>query len=231
MRRWIIGALVGLVVLAVGGPFVYIHFVAGKAPARLTLSSVPTTPANSNPGQSVPTVSASLDGTWEVASGSQAGYRVQEVLFGQSHTAVGRTTKVTGNMTLAGTSVTKAAFTVDLTAVTSDESRRDRQFQGRIMNTSTYPTATFTLTKPISLGTVPAVGIRVTVPVTGQLTMHGTTRSVSFSLQAQRTATSIQVSGSIPVTFGDYNIANPSFDFVTTGDTGQIEFLLTLAHG
>ena len=47
-------------------------------------------------------------------------------------------------MTLDGAIVTDASFTVDMTTVTSDESRRDAQFDGRIMETSVYPTATFT---------------------------------------------------------------------------------------
>ena len=42
--------------------------------------------------------------------------------------------------------------------MTSDEQRRDSQFQGRIMDTATYPTATFELTEPITLDSLPANG-------------------------------------------------------------------------
>jgi len=55
----------------------------------------------------------------------------KEILFGQSVTAVGRTTAVTGEMALQGSSVTGASFTVDLTMVKSDSGQRDGQFQGR----------------------------------------------------------------------------------------------------
>jgi hypothetical protein len=42
-----------------------------------------------------------------------------------------------------------------------------------------------------------------------------------------RTATQIRVSGSIPVTFADRDIPNPSFaGFVTTDNHGVLEFLL-----
>ena len=46
---------------------------------------------------------------------------------------------MTGSFTIAGSSVTDGSFTVDLTTVTSDESRRDNAFQGRIMETSQFP--------------------------------------------------------------------------------------------
>ena len=52
-------------------------------------------------------------------------------------------------------------------------------------------------------------------------------RAKSFGLSAQRTATQIRVSGSIPITFADWNIPNPSFaGFVTTENHGVLEFLL-----
>ena len=37
VRRWIIGAVALAVVLAVAIPFIYIHFIEGSAPAKLTL--------------------------------------------------------------------------------------------------------------------------------------------------------------------------------------------------
>jgi polyisoprenoid-binding protein YceI len=127
-------------------------------------------------------------------------------------------------------SVTAARFTVDLTSVQSDESRRDQQFQGRIMDTATYPTATFELGAPVQLGSVPADGVSVTAKASGNLTLHGTTRPVSFDVTAQRSGGTIRASGQIPVTFADHGIPNPSFGPVTTQDHGQVEFLLALSH-
>ena len=149
-KRWLVIGIVGGVVALVGGPFVYIHFIEGKAPPPLTLSTPSATTSAAQAGTTQGTVAD--DGSWKVSTGSIVGYRVNEVLFGQSNTAVGRTSSVTGSITVVGSTVTKASFTVDMTSVASDESRRDAQFNGRIMDTSTYPTGTFTLTEPIDLG-------------------------------------------------------------------------------
>src|SRR5437764_11047532 len=92
-QRWLIAGIAVVAVLAVAGPYVYIHFIEGKAPKRLSLSSTSGTATTAAPSGAA---DVPLDGTWKVASGSQAGYRVKEILFGQNHEAVGRTTAVTG---------------------------------------------------------------------------------------------------------------------------------------
>jgi polyisoprenoid-binding protein YceI len=155
------------------------------------------------------------------------GYRVTEVLFGQHTQGVGRTTKVTGSLSLAGAAITAAEFTVDMTTLKSDEDNRDRKFQGEIMQTSTYPAATFTITKPIELGSVPADGTQITASATGDLTLHGVTKSVTLEVKTQRNGNIVDVLGSTNVKFADYKINNPSNGAVTTEDNGTIEFLLT----
>jgi polyisoprenoid-binding protein YceI len=229
-KRWLAIGLGGLAVLVLAGPYVYIHFVEGKAPAPLTLAAPSARPADSASPSTSQSTDASGD-TWNVATGSLVGYRVKEVLFGQSNVAVGRTGEITGSINVDGTKVAAGSFTVDMTTVTSDESRRDGQFNGRIMETRTYPTATFKLTQPIDLGSIPAVGVQKTYQATGELTLHGVTKTVTFKLTAQHTASTIQVAGSIPITFADWNIGNPSFGgVVTTEDHGVLEFALNFTQ-
>ena len=225
--RWVVAAAVLAVALAVGGPYVYINVVASDPPDRLDAA---TQQATADTTEAAAGASGSLDGTWTAGSGSQAGYRVKEVLLGQDTEAVGRTTAVTGQLTLSGTQVRGGSFSVDLTQVTSDEQRRDAQFQGRIMDTATYPTATFKLAQPITLGSLPASGGDATAKASGELTLRGTTKPVTVAVTARRSGDSFQVSGSIPVTFSDWAIPNPSFGPVTTEDHGTIEFLLVFAR-
>src|SRR4051812_23941262 len=99
-RKWpwfLGGALLLIAVAAVAGPYIYIHFIQADPPPTLTFENTdanadPPTPApragptTADPATTVASSGASsgsIDGTWSVASGSQAGYRVKEVLFGQ----------------------------------------------------------------------------------------------------------------------------------------------------
>jgi polyisoprenoid-binding protein YceI len=231
LRRWawwLAGTAAAVVVLAVGGTFIYIHLISGPTPAPLSLKP---SPGSGRPAKAGDAAATSLTGTWKIAPGSVVGYRVKEVLFGQNHVAVGRTGAITGHLTITGTTVTAASFTVQMATIKSDESERDVQFRGRIMDTAAYPTGTLTLTKPIALGTPPAVGVVRGYTAAADLTLHGQTRPVTFTLSAERTASQIEVSGSIPVLFATWDIPNPSFTgFVTTQNHGVLEFLLKFAR-
>jgi len=232
-RRWlIIGIVVAVVVVLIGAPFVYIHFIEGPAPAKLALPSNGGGSPSSNGTSAGSTGSGTLDGTWSVGAGSIVGYRVQETLIGQQSTAVGRTKTVSGSITIAGSSVTKGSFTVDMASVESDQSERNAQFDGRIMDVSKYPTATLVLTSPIGLGTIPPDGTAKKFVAVGQLTMHGVTKSVHFTVSAERSASTIYVLSDIPIVFADWNISNPSIGgFVTTQSSGTLEVLLHLTRG
>ena len=226
--RWLIGSIVVLVVLAVAGPFVYIHFFNGSTPAALSLPTAAAS-ASGTSTQAAGTAAAGgpAAGTWTAGPGSTAGYRVNENLLGQNATAVGRTTSVSGHMVINGTTLTAATFSVPMATVHSDKSQRDAQFDGRIMDVAKYTTGTFTLTSPINLAPLAAGGVIKDYTAHGNLTLHGTTRPVTFTLTTERKGAQIDAVGHILVTFANWNIANPSFaGFVTTQDYGQLEFLL-----
>jgi polyisoprenoid-binding protein YceI len=164
---------VALGALVVGGTWVYIHVVEGDAPPALELSADgPTSTASAG------TTSGASAGTWKTANGSEVGYRVDEVLFGQQATAVGRTERVTGEVTLDGATVSKGDVHRGHGVGRRATSRgRDGQYRNRIMSTDQFPTATFALTRPIDLGGVPADGVTVTAKATGDLTLRGVTKS------------------------------------------------------
>jgi polyisoprenoid-binding protein YceI len=133
-------------------------------------------------------------------------------------------------MTISGQAVTAGAFTVQLANVASDEGRRDNQFRGRIMDVANHPTATFELGRPIELGTLPGDGETVRVDAVGDLTLRGTTKTVTVPLEAKRSGATIEVAGSFEVVFADWGIPNPSFGPAQVGDVGELEFLLVLAR-
>jgi polyisoprenoid-binding protein YceI len=228
--KWLIGGLVVALIAVVALPWAYINFIQDDAPPPLEISDAPTTTTAAGGTSSDTTgggATAELAGTWNVVSESTAGYRVDEVLFGQDNTVAGRTNDVTGSITLTETSVTEGEFTVDMATVETDDDRRDGQFRGNIMSTDEFPTATFKLTEPIDFGTAPADGQKVTASATGDLTLRGVTNSVTFDVEARKTGNVIEVSGSIPIVFSDYDIPSANRAAITVKDNGEMEFLLT----
>ena len=181
------------------------------------------------PATATPTTTG-IAGTWKVTDASQVGYRVKEVLNGQSTEGVGRTNAVTGTLTIAGTTATAAALTIDVTSLKSDQGNRDRQVQGRILDTATFPTASLKLLTPVALTKVPADKEQVTSMASVALTLRGTTKNVDVALTSRRNGATIEVQGAIPIVFADYAIPNPSIGPVKTEDNGIIEFIVVFGR-
>ena len=222
--RKVLIAVVALVVAVVGVPWVYINVVKDDAPDVLTLEPVATTLDVTT--TVVEPSAPALDGVWNVQSDSVVGYRVKEILFGQSTEGVGRTNAVTGSLTIASDEVTEARFDVDMTTLVSDSDRRDRQVNGRILDTSSYPTATFVLGAPISLTPEAIGGGDLVVDAPGSLTLRGVTKDVTVALVARITDGVIEVSGSLEIVFADWSIPDPSISAISVEDRGLLEFLL-----
>jgi polyisoprenoid-binding protein YceI len=229
-RNIVIGVVVAVLLVTVVGPFVYINFIKDDPAPELTLDDVSTTTTDADGSSTTGAPAEGIEGTWVVADGSQVGYRIDETLFGQDSEAVGRSEAVTGEVTIEGTSVTAGSFEVDMTTFESGEARRDGQFEGRIMEVDQFPTATFELTSPIELGAVPADGEAVTASATGDLTLHGVTREVTIDLVARLDGSTFAADGSIPVTFSDYDIDDPSGGPASVGDDGELEVLLVFSR-
>jgi polyisoprenoid-binding protein YceI len=229
IRNLIIGAVVLVFLGVVVAPYVYTHFIENPPPELGfgDLDSATTTTAADGGATGSP--SGTAGGEYTVSGESQVGYRVSENLFGQDTEAVGRTTDVTGGITLDGTTVTDASFEVDMTTVASDRSQRDGQFRGRIMSTDEFPTATFELTEPIDLGDLPGEGDEVTVEATGDLTLRGVTKSVTFELTARLDGGDIQIDADIPLDFDQFDIPDASGGPAQVGRDGTLEVLLDLA--
>jgi polyisoprenoid-binding protein YceI len=232
--RWPLAIVAVVLLVAVVGPFLYINVFKDDAPERLSLDDVPaaaddgtTTTTGASDGGEAPT---GIEGAWVVTDGSQVGYRVKEVLFGQDTEGVGRTSEVTGSLAVEGTTVTAVDLVVDMGSVESDESNRDRQFRGRIMDTDTFPEATFRLTEPVELGVVPATGEEVTVDAVGDLTLRGVTQAVTIPLTARLDGTTFAVSGTVTLDFDLFEIPDASGGPATVGRTGDLEILLVFGR-
>ena len=257
--KWIVGGVVGLIILVVAGSFIYAKVINKADPAfgeddvnakldaatttvgaadpaaavTTTVAADPATPTTTVVTQSTTaadTAAGGADGVWNIQPPSEVGYRVDETISGFATTANGRTQSITGTMTADGTTITQGEFTVDMTTFKSDEDRRDEQFNTRVMDVANFPTSTFILTAPIDFGAIPPDGGSVNATATGDLTLHGTTKSVTFDVQGTFKNGLVGVLGQIPVVFADYGIPAPSLGPVKTEDHGLLEFVLVMQH-
>jgi polyisoprenoid-binding protein YceI len=171
-----------------------------------------------------------VDGTWQVAAGSTAGFRVQESALGFRNDAVGRTRAVTGTIIVSAGQVTSARLRVDLTAIRVN-GKVQPQFAASL-GVQRYPAATFTLTRPVPLSPSFTTGSIFTAAAAGRLAMHGTARPVTVTLRARRDGSAVQLAGSIPVAFRGWAIRGPKgYGFLgSLADHGIAEFLLILRH-
>ena len=238
--RLALGAL--LLAIVAGGAFgIWYLFLRPAPPAAVALPSIPvSSPGSSAAASAEPvasTAAGGMDGAWQVDpsvgsfsdfSGSFVGYRVQEELASiGAQEAVGRTPDVTGSLTISGTTIAAVDVTADLTTLQSDDDRRDGQLQRQGIETGTFPTSTFHLTAPIELAALPGEGETISVTATGELTLHGETKTVEVPLQARLSGGIISVTGSIPIAFGDYGIERPTSMLVLSiADAGTMEFQL-----
>jgi polyisoprenoid-binding protein YceI len=230
MRRGLVATgIAGVALLAIAGVAALL-LGSHHAPAPLALSS--PVPAGA---------SGAVDGTWKVAAGSEAGYRVREQFINQSGPteAVARTTKVSGSFRVEGTgSVQRAAsihFTADLTALQSQDKYANYQVYQRdffirtiYLQTDRYPNADFTAA---SVSIPPGIESGpITATVAGNLTVHGVTKPVTTQLQAQRNAGGVEVAGSMKVDMRDFGVEVPSISFTKAESGVVIEYRLQLVR-
>jgi polyisoprenoid-binding protein YceI len=241
-RRLVVVAVAAA--LLVGGFGVWWFVLRDTAPAAVSLDSAVAGVSGAPTANTATATGATADGTWTVdttitnaeGAGTFAGFRVEEQLVGVgATTAVGRSGDVTGTVTVEGDTVTAAAFTVGLTDVTSNDSRRVRAINSALA-TSRFPSATFVLTEPIDLGSPadgagPAEGERISTTAVGDLTVHGVTRSTTVAIDAQVEDGVLVLVGSAPVTFSDFGITAPSAPIVASvDDHGVVELQLYLTR-
>ena len=247
----LIGVVGAIVLVAAGGIW---WFLRDDAPAEVSLAAAVESVAGADSGGdtaasgsdaadggSTGTVDG-IEGSWvvdtetaefdtESATGTFAGFRIEEELASiGSTTAVGRTGDVTGSITIEGTTLTAASFEVDMTTITTNESRRDDRVQ-EALETADNPTGSFTLTDPVALGDGAASGEPVAVTAVGDLTIHGVTRQVAIPLEAQLVDDTVVVTGSLDITFSDFDVDVPDSQVVVSvKDHGVMEVQLLLTR-
>lgn len=224
-RRWLVVTVVGVLLavgLVVGGPWFYAHFLVREAPDPLML----TTP---EVVRTVPQGPADIDGAWEIQPGSEAGYRLGEVLYDTEVTVVGRTESVAGVVVISDGVLVEARVVVDVGSITTDESARDAFFR-RALDTTTHPEAVFELTEPVDVSPIGLADQPLAVHGVGTLTLHGVTRPATATLEVQRTVDGVEVLATIDLILADFDLIAPDLGWVVVEPAGTVEALLQLAR-
>ncbi len=112
----------------------------------------------------------------------------------------------------------------------TDLEQRDRSMHDRGLELDRFPTAAFTLTRPVPLGLPPLrlAGRVLDLRLPGELTLHGVTRPVVIPVQARWDGATIQVAGSLQIRRDDFGLRVPELVGFKIQQAGVIEFELTL---
>ena len=170
----------------------------------------------------------------EVCDATFVGFRIDEELASiGAKTVVGRTPGVSGTMTIDGTTITATDILVDMTGLITDDGARNNAIRNQAIETASFPEASFVLTEPIDLGAVPGPGEQIQVEATGDLTIHGVTRSETIPLTAELSGDIIVVFGQLgPILLADYDISEPRAAVVlSVEDNAIMELQLFLRRG
>ena len=217
--RIVVLVVLGAVVALVAGGYAVLALTGDDAPPPRRLVGRPAAGG----------ATTAAAGSWHPVppAGSFVGYRVDERYLGVGvRTAVGRTSAVTGDVTVTGDRVQAADLRADMTTVHSDQARRDDTLRFRAIETDRYRAARFTLAGPVALS---ARAQRAT----GTLTLHGRRAPITVSVRGQHlSGNRLELVGSAPIRFASFAIEPPSVaGLVTVRDRGVLEFRLVLARG
>lgn len=231
MKKALLWVGAGAVAVVAAAVAVWCFVLESDPEPRAAIRETPVqTRAPSDDGDPAP--GSRLDGTYTVSPGdgdSFVGYRVTEKLVANvvETEATGRTSNVTGSLTIEGKTVRDVTVTADLRDLRSDSSLRDNRIRSSGLESDRFPEAGFVLTQPITLSRIPAAGETITVDATGDFTLHGVTRRVSITIQGRWDGRDVQVVGNLPIAFADYGISPPTAPIVASvDDNGEMEFRL-----
>lgn len=212
--------IIVLLTLAALGPLIY-SLIMG--------SGVKTEGIN---GTSAKPASTDVNGDWRIVEGSgknftSAGFTFHEVLPAEEKVTSGSTGAVTGQASIANDTVNAASVTVDMSKLSTDRQVRDQNMKSKLFETSKFPEAKFTLTKPVDVSTLPTDGTVGKVELTGDLSIKDRTHSITERFDALRDGDQLVIAGDVPINRLDYNVITPEFVAATIDENGEINLRMT----
>ena len=199
----------------------------GGSAAVSTPSATPTATPAATVTATAAATSASAS-TWTITDKSKATIRVREQLVGVSlpSDAVLTATGAKGSFDLHadGSFTSGSKITFDLTTLSSDQRDRDNFIKNDTLQVRTFPTATFVPTKTSGLTLPLAASGTFTFTLTGNMTVKGKTKEVTFDVTAKRDGSDLTATATANPSwkFGDFGMSPPSVPFRVLSVTDEI---------
>jgi polyisoprenoid-binding protein YceI len=147
-----------------------------------------------------------------VAGETEARFVIDEILNGAPKTVIGATGDVSGEIAadLADTSGAGVSLTVDLSGLATDNNFRNRAIHDVILQTgdADYQFATFESTGFSGLPASVEVGTSYDFQITGNLTVHGVTRELTFDATVTPVSeTRLEGTASATILYEDFDVS------------------------
>jgi polyisoprenoid-binding protein YceI len=194
----------------------------------------PTTTPTATPSATPTATTAASAGAWTVTDKSKATVRVREQLVGVSlpSDAVLTAAGATGSFEPKGdgTFASGSKISFDLTTLSSDERNRDNFIKQDTLQVRQFPKAEFVPTKVTGLSLPLATSGTFTFTLTGNMTIRGATKEVTFDVVAKRDGSDLTATATANPSwkFGDFGMTAPSVPFRVVSVTDEIRVAIDL---
>ena len=135
---------------------------------------------------------------------------------------------MSGSADIEAGTLTAGEITVDMTNLTSDSDVRDSNVRRKILHTDQFPEATFRVTEPADVSQVPDDGSVAKVELTGEMSIHGETNTVTHEFDVARSGSSLIVAGDVPINRADYGVESPEFVAAKIDEQGEVNIRLNM---
>lgn len=223
----VLASMVAAVVIANVDATPKVRYSLSKLPASTaSIASGATSSTSSAPPAGASTGASTTSSTrhFTVSSGSEAAFTVHEKLtqLPSPSDAIGKTQSITGVVYVdpgKGISATSpSTITVDLNSLATDSSMRDNFIKRQTLNTSQYPTATYTITSVDGFPTNYTEGTDVKITVNGTMTVHGVQQQVSWTGTARESGGQLEAVLSTDITMTQFGMTPPQVPVVQLVD-------------
>jgi polyisoprenoid-binding protein YceI len=143
---------------------------------------------------------------------SLATYTVMEDLASIGSNEVnGTTNAIIGSILFEedGTPLACSNFAVDMRTMETDESRRDNYLRENTLESDTYPFATFVVASVEGVDGPLVEGEATTLQLTGDLTIHGVTKTVTWEAEVTREADTLTGTATYTFLIEDFGMEKP----------------------